>query len=179
MPGAYFIRNLPGYDDERNNKGDYMKITSSVLVPLIAVLSACSSEIGNSQTGGGAQIIASAGPLAGRFCHSYEVQYSENFRAFGIPKVPVGTPLGAKILALRGKVIAEKQFYVEDPNDWSIFKDWGFRVVLGKKEPLWSQGPITAQETLYRTMVSIFDPSGNLLVDNQTVTCYESEVAAP
>jgi hypothetical protein len=154
-----------------------MKLTNKSLYLSLIFLTACAGEIGNSQS------VATVGTEAyrpnGRYCNSAGVQYSERFRSFGIPHVPVGIPLGSKRLVVQGKVIAEKEFFVENSDDVTIYTDWDIEVTYSTKKMVWSinQGPVA--HTVFTATMSAAYKDGTPIVVDEDVVCDDITEAVP
>ena len=123
-------------------------------------------------------VISSSSAFSYTVCSNGDTLYSENLKSFGIPQIPVGTPLGSKSLIFREQTIASQQFYVEDPDNWINFRDWDYQLELLNPKTVWTN-PANMLESVFTASLTFKDKDGTVLVENQNVTCHQDETAAP
>lgn len=111
-------------------------------------------------------------------CSNQNLTYLADVKSFGIPKIPVGTSLGVKSFSIYGNVVAEKQFVVVNPNDWTDYQDWEYKVQLQNENIIWIN-PDNNNERVLTADLTFSDNAGEVLVSNEKVTCVINEQPMP
>ena len=111
-------------------------------------------------------------------CTNESLTYIDDVKSFGIPRIPVGTPMGSKSLVFRGQVVAQKDFSVTDANDWTNYQDWQYRLSLKNEKIVW-QNPENIFERLVSAEFSFVDELGTEIISNENVNCLVSELPMP
>lgn len=111
-------------------------------------------------------------------CTSENLTYIDDVKSFGIPRIPVGTPMGSKSLVFRGQVLAQKDFFVTDANDWTNYQDWSYRLSLKNAKIVW-QNSENIFERLVSAEFSFVNEDGTEIVSNENVKCLVNESPTP
>lgn len=111
-------------------------------------------------------------------CTGDNVTYVEDLKSFGFPRIPLGTLLGTKTLILNGQIKAHKEIIVTDPNNWTNYHDWNYKLDIKKEVVQWVS-PDNIYEVQYSAHISVSDEKENKIIDNESVTCLSREVLMP
>lgn len=111
-------------------------------------------------------------------CTNESLTYVEDLKSFGIPRIPIGTPMGSKSLTYRDEVLAHKNFTVTDPNNWTNYQDWNLSLILKNKKIVWVN-PNYRYEHFLTADLTIVDDTGAEVVSNEKVNCLVSELLMP
>lgn len=111
-------------------------------------------------------------------CMNDEITYIEDIKSFGIPNVPVGTPMGSKILIVRGQTVAQKDFTVEDGKDWTNYKDWNYKLHMQDEKTVWVN-PDNIYDQALTAKLTVIDEAGTEIVSEAAVNCLVNELVMP
>lgn len=111
-------------------------------------------------------------------CTNENLTYIEDVKSFGIPRIPVGTPMGLKTLIFRGQTLAHKDFFVTDANDWTNYQDWDYSLSLQNENVVWVN-PHNNYERVFTANFKITDNNGVEVVSNEQVSCLVNELVMP
>ena len=112
-------------------------------------------------------------------CTNQNLTYLVDMKSFGIPQIPVGTPLGVKSLVFNGQLVAQNNFVVTNPNNWTDYQDWNYQAQLSQESVVWVNPRDNNEKVLTAVLTFVDSNSGDVIVSNEKVTCVVNQLLAP